>query len=262
MNNKVFLVLAAAWMSVVDLCGQGMVPASGSGAPVSVVVTATATSQHMFRGRRLAGFSLQPAVELNSGNWGLGCWNSIPLHKVSGSSDPEIEVYGFYTVAIGDGLSLVPGFTGYVFPGAATDAGFYRSTFEPNLALNYTVHGVRFTPKLYYDLAARGPTWELALAYALPLARFGTELDFTANVGTYHLRDVANRGSPETRAWGDYWLVGVAVPFQITGISKITVGVAYTEGRNAFSRQGPLPRVPRSLTAGRGVLTIDYSLSF
>lgn len=260
MNKKLLLVLAGAWMGIVDLCGQGIAPVAGGG--VSYTVSMTAVSQHMFRGRRLAGFSFQPAVELNSGNWGLGCWNSIPLRKVSGSPDPEIEIYGFYTVAIKDGLSLVPGFTGYVFPGAATDAGFHRSTFEPNLALNYTIQGVRFTPKIYYDLVARGPTYELALAYALPLARFGTELDFTANAGTYHLRDVVNRANPGTKAWGDYWLVGVAAPFQITRISKVTVGVAYTEGRNGFSKQGALPQVPRSLVAGRGVLTIDYSLSF
>lgn len=249
-------------MGVVDLCGQGIAPIAGGGPAVSVVVTATAASQHMFRGRRLAGFSFQPAVELNSGNLGLGCWSSIPVNKVSGSPDPEIEIYGFYNVVIKDGLSIVPGFTGYVFPDAATGAGFYRSAFEPNLALNYTVQGVRFTPKVYYDVVSRGPTYELTAAYALPLTDFGTELDFTANAGTYHLRDVVNRESPETKAWGDYWLVGVAAPFQITRISKITVGLAYTEGRNAFSKRGAFPQVPRSLVAGRGVLTIDYSLSF
>lgn len=262
MNKKILLVLAGAWMGLVELSGQGLPPTAGGGAAYTVVMTAAATSQHLFRGRRLAGVSLQTAVELNSGNWGLGCWNSIPLQKVSGSPDPEIDLYGFYNFDLKPGLSLVPGFTGYVFSDAATGAGFHRSAFEPSLALNYTVRGVRFTPKVYYDVVSRGPTYELTAAYALPLAGWGTELDFTASAGTYYLRDVVNRGSPATKAWGDYWLAGVAMPFQITRIAKITVGFAYTEGRNGFSKQGAFPQIPRSLVAGRGAWTIDYSLSF
>jgi hypothetical protein len=115
---------------------------------------------------------------------------------------------------------------------------------------------------VYYDFVLKGPTWEITGAYALPLKDVGTELDFTATAGTYKVTDVANQSNPSTKAWGDYWLVGVALPFQITPASKLTVGWAYTEGRNAFFKVGTFGKVPNSLAVGRGVVSVSYAFTF
>ena len=42
--------------------------------------------------------------------------------KVPDSSDPEIDFYGAYNLALEDGLTLTPGFTLYHYPKAPTNA--------------------------------------------------------------------------------------------------------------------------------------------
>lgn len=245
--------------------GLAEASAAGGTAPdVSVTATVAAVSTYMFRGLRLSDGGLQPQVEVAAGNLIVGAWGNIPFDggKVPDSSDPEIDLYAVYNVALEGGLTLTPGFTLYHFPKAPTKAGFYRNTFEPSLALSYVVDGVKLTPKVYYDMVLKGPTYELTAFYALPLTRLGSELDFTATVGGYKWKDTANDASPDVKAWGQYWLLGVAAPFQISPTSRITVGFAYTEGRKAFTKAGSFGQVPNSLAVGRGVATVSYTLTF
>jgi hypothetical protein len=140
--------------------------------------------------------------------------------------------------------------------------GFYRSTFEPNVAVNYTYEGIKLTPKVYWDMVLDGLTYELTAAYSVPLKELGTELAFTATAGTYKWKDSANDATPQVKTWGDYWLLGLSAPFQITKNQKVTAGFAYTEGRNAFSKQGTFPRSTNPLAVGRGVVTLSYAFSF
>lgn len=238
--------------------------ASGFALP-SVTVTATGSiaSTYVFRGLRLNAMGFQPGVELTSGGLALGTWANFPLRdKVRNGADPEFDFYGAYTFSLGDTLTVAPGFTSYHFPHAPTDAGFYRSTFEPNLAFSYTVRGIRFTPKIYYDVVLEGPTAELAATYAYPLARIGSELDFVAMVGTYRWRDFANDADPRVKAWGDYWLLSVSAPFQVTPTSRLTLGFAYTEGRDAFLKAGVLGKKTNPRAAGRGVVTLSFARTF
>jgi uncharacterized protein (TIGR02001 family) len=232
----------------------------------SVTVTATASlvSQYFFRGLRLSDGGLQPSVEVAAGNLTLGAWGNFPFDgdKVPDSSDPEIDLYGSYAFALEGGVTLAPGFTSYHFPDAPTSAGFYKNTFEPNVALSYTVDGVKLTPKVYYDVVLRGPTYEITAFYALPLKDIGSELDFTGTYGAYKWKDAANHASPEVKAVGQYWLLGVAAPFQITPKSKLTLGFAYTEGRKAFTKAGSFGKTPNSLAIGRGVASISYAFTF
>lgn len=243
-------------------------PAQAAAAPaapsISVTATVSAVSQYMFRGLRLSDGGLQPSVEVSAGNLVLGAWASVPFDgdKVPDSSDPEIDFYGAYNLALEDGLTLTPGFTLYHYPKAPTNAGFYRNTFEPNIALSWIVDGVKLTPKVYYDVVLKGPTYELTAFYALPLKGLGSELDFTLTYGGYKWKDTANDASPDVKAWGQYWLAGVAAPFQLTPTSKLTVGFAYTEGTKAYTKAGSFGKVPNSLALGRGVATVSYSLSF
>lgn len=230
---------------------------------ISVTATGTVVSNYMFRGSRLSRSAFQPAVEFTSGRGTVGIWSNFPIKdEIPDTSDPEIDLYGSYTFTVNEQMSVVPGFTWYTYPDAPTAAGFYRSTFEPNVALNYTVGGVKLTPKVYYDITLEGPTYEFTAFYALPLKDIGSELDFTGQIGTYYLREAVNGSTPATKAWADYWLVGVSMPFQVSPKGKVILGFAYSEGRNAFAKQGSLPKGENTLAVGRGVVSLSYSHAF
>jgi hypothetical protein len=64
------------------------------------------------------------------------------------------------------------------------------------------------------------------------------------------------------KAWGQYWQIGVALPFQVSAASKLTAAFAYTEGFQAFTKTGSFGRTPNRLAAGRGVVTLSYTRSF
>ncbi len=257
-----FLACAAGTVNIRAQTGAAgsVAPAA---APWSVVVTPGIASQYMFRGVLLGGLAFQPTVEADDGDLILGIWMSTPLRdRVPGQSDPEIDPYGSYTVKLTDALSIEPGFTVYTYPRAPRDQGFYRATLEPSLAVNYLVHGVKFTPKLYYDVVLEGATYELAATTAVPLTGLGTELDLTALAGTFDQRDVVSGAAPKVKNWGDYWLVGVSAPFALSRSAKLTVGLAYTAGSGNYFKQGDTPRTKNMATAGRGVLTLSYSWTY
>jgi hypothetical protein len=230
---------------------------------VSTILAPAFVSQYMFRGNRLGGPSFEPYVEVDYGSLGVGVWCNFPIEdKVIGQSDPEIDPYAYYTITINDSLSVVPGFTWYNYPNADESNGFFKSSFEPSIALNYTIAGLKLTPKLYYDVILDGPTYEITAAYAVPLKEIGSELDFTAVAGTYMVRDYAKGADPRVKNWGDYYLIGVAMPFQITKESKLTVGVAYTKGTGNFLKQGSDPKFVNTAAVGRGVVTLTYAWTF
>ena len=83
-----------------------------------------------------------------------------------------------------------------------------------------------------------------------------------AQGGTYIQRDVVDRASPAVKAWGNYWQLGVATPFQITKESKLTLGFAYTEGTSAYTKQGTSGKSVNGLAVGRGVVTVAYTYAF
>lgn len=258
----------SAVLLLVLLLGSGFAarPASAAEAAseASWTVTPSFTSAYFFRGVRVAGPCFQPSVDYANGPVALGVWSSVMLDardRAPGDSDPEVDLYGAYTLSFADdAFSLVPGFSLYTYPSADRSEGYYRSTFEPSLACNFTVHGVRFTPKVYYDTTLDGATGELSAAFALPLTSLGTELDFTATAGTYRWTDTTPDSDPADKNWGDYWLVGVSVPFQITATSKLALSLAYTEGRNNFYQHGSEPKVPNEDAVGRAVVSLSYTL--
>lgn len=255
-------VIAGALTCVVASSWAGASPS----ADATFTATASVVSQYMLRGLRLSAGGMQPAVEMTKGDLVLGAWSNIPFDgdKVPNSSDPEIDLYGYYTIPVNAAVSLAPGFTSYHFPNAPTRAGYYRATFEPNLALNYTIVpvGVRLTPKVYYDVVRKGATYEFNAAYAFPLKEIGSELDFFATVGTYKWTAATNHASPAVTTWGDYWQLSVAAPFQVSLKSKITVGFSYSEGRDAFTKSGSARKSPNPLASSRGAASISYTFSF
>lgn len=220
-------------------------------------------SQYMFRGARLGGPSLQPTLEYSRGTLTAGIWSSIPLKDhVADGSESEADFYASCIVELPHGLSLVPGINLYTYPGATRSDGYYPLTIEPSLELNCTIGPVQLSPKIYYDFMLKGPTAELTAAFAVPLPALGTELDFTATLGTFKMTDYAPDTDPTIKNWGDYWLLGVAVPYQFSPNSSLTVGWAYTAGSNNYLKQGTDGREANPHALGRGVFTLSYSRTF
>ena len=263
MNKKLTAILLSA-LTLGAFSANAQTPAPAAAPTGSWTFTPAVASQYMFRGVRLGGPALQPSIEYGYGSLAVGLWASTPLKdKVVGQSDPELDFYGSYTVVLQpDVLTLVPGVTIYEYPNAKTSNGFYKTTFEPSIALNYTVGGVTLTPKLYYDTVLKGPTAEINAFYAVPLKDVGTELDFNATFGTYKWDAYAENTSPDIKNWGDYWLVGLTVPFAITKSTTLKVGWAYTKGSGNYLKQGTGPRAENTAAVGRGVATISCVFKF
>jgi uncharacterized protein (TIGR02001 family) len=260
--NKLLLTALAVALTVGSINVRAQSGASVN-AP-TVTANVAVVSQYMFRGQRLGGVSLQPSVELGNmfgGALALGAWMNRPIaSKVPGVSDPEIDFYGSYTMKMAENMSLVPGFTYYYYPRLVNTV--HKATFEPSLALNYTISGVRLTPKVYYDFTLDGATWEISGAHSVALANLGVTVDLSATFGTYKLDDVIKDANPSVKAWGNYWNAGVSVPFQINPNSKLTFGWNYHAGWDSKFKQGAFPQRSNSLQAARGVVSVNYSLSF
>jgi uncharacterized protein (TIGR02001 family) len=253
MKSKVIL------LSLIPSLAAGIVQA----ADVSLTVTPSIVSDYMFRGVRLGGSAFQPAMEVGVGKLTAGLWASAPIaDRVPGLSDPEVDLYASYSFALSDRLSIVPGFSAYLFPNADPDDGFYRGTYEPYLAVNYTVKGIKLTPKVYYDLVLQGPTFELSAGYAVTLKALRTELSFSGSVGTFWGDNAVNTASPKVKNTGSYYLIGLTMPFELAKHVKLTPGITYTEGfENYFESEGS-PRINNSAAVARVVGTLSLSLSF
>lgn len=256
--KKTILSLAALAMGSLLIAQTTTEPTTGS-----LIVTSAVTSQYMFRGVRLGGTSFQPSIEYDRGNLAAGLWTNFPLQdKVVGQSAPELDFYGSYSLEVAKDMTIVPGVTFYTYPNAVKLNGFYKGTFEPSVAFNYTIGGLKITPKLYYDFVLKGPTAELTAAFVAPLAAIASELDFTATIGTFKLTDYAPNNTPDIKNWGDYYLFGVAMPFQVSKTSKITVGWSYSAGSNNFLKQGSSGKTVNSAAIGRGAVTVGYTITY
>ena len=232
-------------------------------AGASVTVTPCFVSQYMFRGVRLGGPSFEPSSEVNSGNFTLGIWTNFPIEdKVPGQSDPEIDLYSSYALTVNGPVSITPGFTWYDYPNADTNNGFFKSTLEPDIALNYKVAGWKFTLAFYYDLALKGQTFELTAAYVILLKDLGSELDWTATAGTFRVGDASKGANPLIKNRGNYYLIGISSPFAITGKSKLSVGFTCEKGDSNFFKAAGTPRVENTAAVGRGVFTLSYVYNF
>lgn len=252
---------ALAWV-----CGGSPAQAASTFAPPPVAswqTGVTVVSDYVFRGLRLGGASVQPYAELEYGAWRAGLWSSVPLDDaVPGRSDPEIDAYVTHAWRLSDRLELQGGATVYHFPRDNGAPGWARSRLEPQLGLAFTGSGYRVSGKLAQDLQWDGTTAELAGIYAYPLTRLGTELNVTAAVGTTGWRDAGARGQPRTRRWGEYWSLGVSVPFQVTAAGRVALGVSYAEGTNQYVKVGTLPRMPAPKAAGRAVVSLSYTHAY
>lgn len=261
-KNLASLLAASLMLAGATAFADDAAPAPAATPSVSTVLTPSLVNQYMFRGVRLGGLSFQPSVEVDSGNFAAGIWANKPLaDSVSGQSNPEIDPYASYTIAYNDNLSVVPGITVYTYTNANTSFGFYKATVEPNLALNYTVSGIKLTPKIYYDLVMHGTTYEVTAAYPI-IIEGGPELDFSVTGGTYIIADSVNKASPAVKNWGDYYSIGISAPIEITKTSKLIFGLSYVKGSGNFYKQGDTGQYLNTGAAGRGVASLSYTITF
>jgi len=179
-------------------------PASAAFDEGSWSITPAFASQYLFRGARLAGASFQPSIDYTAGPLALGLWSNAALSdQISGDSDPEFDFYGTYLFSNDAGtLDFIPGFWLYTHPDAQRSRGYHSLTFEPNLAVNFYVRGIRLTPQVYYDIMLKGATWELNAGFAVPLKTLGTTLEFLATAGTFKRTNVTAGASPREKSWG------------------------------------------------------------
>jgi len=237
------------------------IPAAASSS--SWVVTPTVVSQYMFRGVRLGGPAFQPSVEFDSGAIAVGLWANMPIKdKVGGQSDPEIDIYGSYNYTlIKDKLTLQPGITFYTYPDAKKKNGFYKFTYEPNIALTYTIGDFKLTPKIYDDLVLDGFTYEFNAAWTAYKDET-TEINLTGSIGTFEWKDCIEQSDPKAKNWGSYWSLGVSMPVAVSKNSKIIVGWSYQNGSDNYIKVGNLGRTENKAAVARGVTTLAYSVTF
>lgn len=231
-----------------------------AGSDVTCLFTTDFVSQDVFRGYFLGGASIEPSLDFSNGKFDLGEWSNSTVHnRVQGASSTEVELYGSYTVPVKASVSLEPGFTLYTLPWGRGFEGGHRSSIEPSLALNFSMGAVRLTPTVYDDLVLRVLTFEANATYALPLKGAGSELDFTATLGTQNFQSEPAGTPTGAGRWDTYWLLGVAAPFKVGKAETFTVGWSWTginENETDAFRFGGSPE------SERGSVTLSFAAKF
>jgi len=257
-RRTLLAVLLLGWGPLQNLHAED----GGTGETTHWTLTQTITSDYFFRGVRLAGASVQPAVEFSRNTLSLGLWSNVALTNTGEPANPEIDLYGAFRIRTGsEAVEFVPGFTLYTNPRAQRSDGIYRATLEPSMAANIDVHGVRLTPKIYYDLTREGATYELNAALAIALQSLGTELDLNAAVGTFRLNSVTPDTDPREKNWGDYFTLNASVPYRITANGTLSLSVGYSVGTNNYFKQAGLPRKRNPDARSRAIVSLGYSVA-
>ena len=103
---------------------------------------------------------------------------------------------------------------------------------------------------------------EITGAHSVALANLGVTLDLFATYGAYRIADVVKDSKPAVKNWGSYFSAGFSIPFQISTNSKLNLGWSYNEGWQNKIKVGTFPQMQNPLQAARGVVSINYSLSY
>lgn len=259
-----FRVWWLAWMSaMMGLSAGAALSTTAAAAERSWTISPAIASRYLFRGVERAGASFQTSFDYTADALSAGVWSNFALDDSgAANTDPEIDLYASYALSGQSAqFQIVPGFCLYTHPDAKRSHGGYPVTLEPNLATVFFVRGIQFTPKACYDLMLKGATFELTAAYALPLTTLGTELDFNASVGTFKYHAARADATPAVKNWGDYWLVGVSLPYQISARGRVLLNVTYSEGRNNYFKPTGSPRSANGNAASGAAVTLSYSVT-
>lgn len=205
--KKTVLIIAA-------LCA-GMSMQAAEAPSYSVTLDFPYTTKYVFRGVELARGSIQPSLEVASGDFTAGIWTSQPI---TDNTDNEIDFYAGYSFSLAENWSFDAGAALYYYPELDTSGGADKTTWEPYVGITGEVGGVAPGLYLYYDLTLEVLTVEGQLGYSVPLESVGSSLNFGANLG---------RVDPQSGSGYTYYGVGASVPFKISQSGTVTVGANY-----------------------------------
>jgi len=130
-----------------------------------------------------------------------------------------------------------------------------------SIAVNYTIAGVKLTPKLYYDVNLDGPTAEFSAAFTLPLKDLArSSISAAPMANTCRRTSCTNRSPPRKRGVP----TGRSRHRSLSAYenSKVVVGFAYAKGEDSFVKQGSAPKVANPLAMGRGVVSLSYAWTY
>jgi len=180
----------------------------------SVTVDFPYASKYVFRGVQYAKESIQPSVELASGNFYAPIWTNQPI---TDNLDNEFDFYAGYGLPLSDTVKLDFGATLYYYPEADTSV-YDSNTFEGYIGLTGSVSG--FSPGVYayYDTTLKAFTLQGSVGYSVPMATAGTSLDFSATLGNV---------SPDSGSDYAYWGLGVNLPYKLSEKATAAIGVQY-----------------------------------
>ena len=216
---KKTIVLSAALLVGGTAFAADAAPTPTTEASYAVTVDFPYVSKYVFRGVEISRDSFQPSVEISSGDFYAGVWNNTPFHKEhDGDISKELDFYAGYTPSLGENLKADVGLTYYWYPWA--DKGLDDNSLEVFGGLNLTAGN--FTPAayVYRDLDLDVTTLQTSVGYSVPLANFGTSLDFNVTFGAVF---------PDHGETYCYYSGGVNVPYKLSDNMKLNFGLTYTE---------------------------------
>lgn len=159
-------------------------PAMAQAGDVDWSIGTDLVTEYVFRGVSLGGDSVQPYVEISTGNFTAGAWFSTQIGADSAFSADELDLYAGYSVPLDGDLSLDLGVTYYHYPqtGALFDTdGGAAGTYEFSTAIGFDTP---LSPSLaaYYDVTLEAFTLEGAVGHSVG---FGEKqgADFGLTVG-------------------------------------------------------------------------------
>jgi uncharacterized protein (TIGR02001 family) len=176
---------------------------------LSLSADMTYTSKYVFRGVKVTEQSIQPSVELSTGDFYAGVWSNQPIKS---GEDNEFDFYAGFGIPVNETIKLDVGATYYYYPDS--DSG---ATFEPYIGVTGEIMGLSAGLYLYRDIDVKAWTTQGNLGYSFPIEAAGVSLDLGAYYGNVDGRNESYR----------YYGVDLSVPFQINENAVVTVGVHY-----------------------------------
>ena len=215
--KKTITLCVALFAAGSALTAQEATPTTESA--YAVTVDFPFVTKYVFRGVTLSRESLQPSLEVASGDFYAGLWNNTPLHNEhDGDASKELDLYVGWTPKITETLKADIGATYYAYPSIAD--GLNDDSFEVFVGLNWALGN--FTPGVYLfrDIDLNVWTLQASVGYSIPLKTLGTSLDLNATVGAV---------SPHSGEAYNYYSAGVNLPVKLSDVVKLNFGVIYTE---------------------------------
>ena len=261
--KKLTAILALCLASLVSFGQDGSFPVdtilNPSLSNFRVAASVGAESEYVFRGEKLAGFSIQPKVEFAYPVLGFdlyaGAWMNSPVNKQLSDNGTlenleEIDLYAGVTYSWGP-VTVDVGAVYYWYP--SDNAGINRDyeaytgvTFDTSAYLS----GINLNPSVYYfyNFTLEQHTIEASLGYDAPVGAWlmGWE-KLTMPIRAYYGYSTAdkingdqmmNLGRNYERAY-NYWGASIDIAYAITEYCTVSAGVRYSQTFNANGDYDP-----------------------